>query len=511
MNGDGLADVVVGAPSSLGAPPPRDAREAFGGGAAYVVFGQRSNATVKVGDRGFRIAPPPRQIGLVGAAVAGAGDVNGDGLADVVVGAPALPLDFRRNRVGPGSAFVVFGAPTPDTVTLGEALGTRGFEIRGGPAARGAGTAVAGIGDHDGDGLGDLLIGAPGDPDGEDIGGPPGAAFLLYGRVGAGRVELSALGAADGLALEGLPGDGTGSAVGAAGDPDADDRPELLIGAPASCPAVKPDSDHLSANPTGVAYLVRPDLSSPMPMTRGPRRDLLAGGAAADLLRAAAGDDCLYGLAGPDRLLGGNGADSLLGSGGDDALHARSGHDFADAGPGDDRITGGPGRDRAGGGSGRDRIDGGTGADSLDGAAGGDRLSGQGGDDELEGDGGRDRLAGGPGQDVMYGGPGRDRLDGGPGPDYIVGEGGPDRLRGGPGRDRLEGSHRRALLFGGAGDDVLRAGRPVGGAGDDLIQSRNGRPELVRCGAGTDRVWADPGDRLLSCERRLRSRPRALG
>ena len=509
VNGDGLDDLVVGAPVSLGAPPPPGAREPFGGGAAYVVFGQRANATVQLGDRGFRIAPPPREIGFVGAAVAGAGDVNGDGLDDVIVGAPALPLDLRGSRPGPGSAFVVFGAPTPDTVTLGEALGPRGFEIRGGPAALGTGGAVAGIGDHNGDGLDDLLVGAPGESDVEGSGAPPGAAFLLYGRGAAGRVELSALGAADGLALEGLPGDRAGSAVALAGDPDADGRPDLLIGAPASCPAVKPDGPHLFDDPTGIAYLVTAN-APPALTTGGPRRDLLAGGAAADLLRAEDGDDCLYGLAGPDRLFGGDGADSLLASGGDDALHGGSGDDFADAGPGDDRLTGGAGRDRAGGGPGADRIGGGPGADRVDGAGGADRLRGQGGNDELHGEGGRDRLTGGPGRDVLFGGPHRDLLDGGPGPDYLDGEGGRDRLRGGPGRDHLEGSDRRALLIGGPGDDVLRAGRPDGGAGDDLIQSRNGHPDVVRCGAGTDRVWADPADRLLGCERRLRSRPRAL-
>ena len=346
----------------------------FGGGAAYVVFGQRSNATVRLGERGFRIAPPPGEFGLVGAAVAGAGDVNGDGLDDVIVGAPVLPLDIRRFRAWPGSAFVVFGAPTPDTVTLGEALGRRGFEIRGGPKARGTGTAVAGIGDHNGDGLGDLLIGAAGDPDGE---GRSGAAFLVYGRVGGGRVELSALGEADGLALEGLPDDGTGSAVAAAGDPDADGVPDLLVGAPEACPAVMPDSQHLFAGATGVAYLVRPDLSSPISTTAGPRRDLLTGGAAGDLLRAE--EVMTACTASRDRIAcsAGTARTPCSASGGDDALHGGSGDDFADAGPVTIGSPAAPAATVPSGGSGGDRIGGGPGADWLDGAAGADRLRGQ--------------------------------------------------------------------------------------------------------------------------------------
>jgi Ca2+-binding RTX toxin-like protein len=467
VNGDGLGDVVVGAPISLGAPPPPDAYEPFGGGAAYVVFGQRSNAAVRMGDRGFRIAPPPGQIGAVGAAVGGAGDVNGDGFADVIVGAPVLPIDFRAERVGPGSAFVVFGAPAPDTVTLGEALRPRGFEIRGARPARGIGTAVAGIGDHNGDGLGDVLIGAPHETDAQGSGAPPGAALLVYGRVAPGRIELAA---AVGLTLEGLPGDRAGSAVAAVGDPNADGRPDLLIGAPESCPAVWRDGPHLFDRPSGVAYLVTPNAPASPLMTGGPGRDLLVG----DVLRAAEGDDCLYGLAGPDRLFSGPGSDSLLASGGSDVLDGGGGDDLADGGPGDDRITGGASRDRLNGRAGADRIDGGPGADSLDGAAGSDRLLGEGGKDDLQGETGRDELAGGPGRDVLYGGPGGDRLTGGSGPDYIVGEGGPDRLRGGP--------------------------------GDDVILSRDRRRDRVLCGPGTDRVRADPGDRLRGCERGLRAR-----
>ena len=76
----------------------------------YVVFGKRSTAPVdlrRVGRRGFAIRRQPRQRD-VGDAISGAGDFNGDGLADIAVGAPQSDAG---GRYGAGSTFVVFGEP----------------------------------------------------------------------------------------------------------------------------------------------------------------------------------------------------------------------------------------------------------------------------------------------------------------------------------------------------------------------------------------------------------------
>ena len=87
-----------------------------------------------------------------GASVAGAGDVNGDGLDDLLVGAP------ERGPLNAGAAYVVFGRETPENVNLG-ALGRDGFRITGAAGGGRAGVAVAGAGDVNGDGLDDVLVG----------------------------------------------------------------------------------------------------------------------------------------------------------------------------------------------------------------------------------------------------------------------------------------------------------------------------------------------------------------
>jgi Ca2+-binding RTX toxin-like protein len=98
---------------------------------------------------------------------------------------------------------------------------------------------------------------------------------------------------------------------------------------------------------------------------------------------------------------------------------------------------------------------------------------------------------------VRNGRAGADRLAGTPFADTLRGLGGNDVLRGLGGNDRLEGGSGDDRLVGGPGSDVL-----LGGAGNDTIEARDGRRDVVRCGAGRDTVVADRIDSVArDCER----------
>ena len=129
MNGDGRADVLVGAP----APTTTAVRLGLG----LRRLRQAAPGTVDLaalGQAGFRI-DGAAAIDHAGYSVAGAGDVNGDGRADVLVGAHYGRQ--QRPRVS-GSAYVVFGKAAPANVDLA-ALGQAGFRIDGAAAGDDAG------------------------------------------------------------------------------------------------------------------------------------------------------------------------------------------------------------------------------------------------------------------------------------------------------------------------------------------------------------------------------------
>ncbi len=143
---------------------------------------------------------------LFGSAVAGLGDANGDGVPDVAVGAP----DDHNGGLHKGRAYVFSGAD-------GQLL----MSVSGSESGHHLGAALAGVGDVNDDGRVDLLIGSPANE---------------YSPEKPGRVQLVT--AIDGGLLQAFGGefaaDSYGRAVAPAGDANGDGRPDLLVGAPAT-------------------------------------------------------------------------------------------------------------------------------------------------------------------------------------------------------------------------------------------------------------------------------------
>ncbi len=198
LNGDGYGDVIVGAPDYDNGSTDE--------GRAYVYYGSASGLATASAWTG----ESDQAAANFGVAVAGAGDVDGDGYADVIIGAEG----YENGSADEGQA----------SVYLGSAAGlatTAAWTAEGNQVSAGFGTSVASAGDVDGDGYSDVIIGA----DGYDNGSTDeGAAFVYLGSV-SGLATSSAWSAESGQASAYF-----GASVASAGDVDGDGYADVIVG-----------------------------------------------------------------------------------------------------------------------------------------------------------------------------------------------------------------------------------------------------------------------------------------
>ena len=211
LDGDGVQELVVGAPYD-------DA----GGADAGAVYVHRSGGSTALAEDRVLVGLPGDELGRAVAVE----DVDGDGWDDLLIGAPGANDHAGAVYLFRGPLSAVHASPATEVLHPEE--GAR------------FGSSLAWVGDVDLDGVGDLLVGAPGE-DRDEMALDAGAAWLLYGPLGADAL-------AGGARFVGVPGSNTGWAVAPGGDVNEDGHADLLVGAPSA--------DRTDDEPRGAAYLV---------------------------------------------------------------------------------------------------------------------------------------------------------------------------------------------------------------------------------------------------------------
>jgi hypothetical protein len=447
FNGDGIADLVISAPRAS----PIDTFS----GKAYVVFGHTGafdaalDLQALTAKQGFEIVAEGKFTNL-GGEVASAGDVNGDGYDDLLIGAHGE----SNNATYSGAAYVVFGHAGPGVdFTPAGADGLHGFKLEGVAAADFAGYSVSSAGDVNGDGYADILVGAfnaekaylvfghkgsfdpiidptalngsdgvtlvntgPGHVSGlGDINGDgyadfavtdilgtehAGAVSVVFGHGGAfgAILDVDALDGSNGFVVLGVQddvnhfGEMIGSSISAAGDVNGDGYADILIGAPNDSPYVDGAGGAylLYGSAAGFAPVIDFNAAQPDGLN-GFRIEGVALGDNAGWSVGAAGDlngdgydDLIVGAAFADGnageayvIYGGNlrAEASHVGTAHNDIINGKSSAEIFIGGLGNDTLNGGGGADSFQGGSGNDQIhvasrnvhlvDGGSGTDTL--------------------------------------------------------------------------------------------------------------------------------------------------
>jgi hypothetical protein len=253
VNGDGYDDVIIGTDSTEDAVD--DYRQ------SYVFYGSADgisdcNLFVDPSCAPATIIGAPSDRSLVGMAVSGAGDVNGDGYDDIIAG-----VDYYEDLlIGiVGQAYVFHGSENgilggdAECYIDGDPVCTPEATITGKEVYESVGFAVSSAGDVNGDGYHDIIVGAPG----LEVTFDEGGAYIFYGSP-------------DGIALESqctITGadkyGGLGTSVSGVGDLNGDGFDDIIVGAPASATGGRAYVFHGSAGGIGNCDLATPDACEP--------------------------------------------------------------------------------------------------------------------------------------------------------------------------------------------------------------------------------------------------------
>src|SRR4028119_1298628 len=337
VNGDGFDDLIIGAIIA-------DPNGISSAGQSYVVFGSNSgfgasfNLSTLNGSNGFAINGIAA-FDNSGRLVSSAGDVNGDGFDDLIIGARGAD---PNGLIYAGQSYVVFGSNSGfgAGLNLSDLDGSNGFAINGIAAYDQSGWSVSSAGDVNGDGFDDLIIGTNGaEPNGINR---AGQSYVLFGQGTtptnqppvansdsattaqntAVTLEASTLLAndtdanGDSLSLRGVSNAVNGSVT--FSNSNVIFTPSTNFTGNASFDYSISDGKGGSASGL-VNVTVGPVVGTVQNGTKG--NDTLTGNAGNDFLNGGNANDSLIGNAGNDTLIGGDGTDFLVGTAGDDLLN----------------------------------------------------------------------------------------------------------------------------------------------------------------------------------------------
>lgn len=226
VDGNGVPDLAVGTPGD-------DNGDGLDSGAVWILFLNKDGTVIdeqKISDTEGGLEQNLKERDAFGLAVAPAGDLDGDNIPDLLVGAP---LDDEGNGVDVGAFYILFlrnDGTVHNEIKISETDGNFSGELHEGDWF---GHGIARIGDVDGDGIAEIAVGAPLDDDGNDK--DSGAIWILFmaadntvraqqkiSDLHGGLIEFTNL----------TSGDLFGYSVAAAGDVNGDGIVDVLVGAP---------------------------------------------------------------------------------------------------------------------------------------------------------------------------------------------------------------------------------------------------------------------------------------